>query len=340
MLSDLNDAKRRFSESRLKELCDEYAENYPQLRLILERFYGLGKRFTSKALDDFLKKLLLDQEVQLSCSEWIYQYTTPYQFITLLYGVGFAGVANSNGATQFKVHETQPFSPENITIESILVVHDTYADALQLRDVLVSHLDANVDLKKTGLLEDLPGSFAYGDYRAKIAEMQTELKTLSKGTNQAAAFETLVGDVIRLCFFKALSNVQERVRTYEGRSIRDWVAGNHAQSGFWMLVRNRYDALQIIFECKNYVDLKADDFAQVDHYLNDRIGRFCVIVYRGGPEISASYYSHIKEIAIKGGLVLLLGERDIEVLLRQALSGKSSERHLQELFDNMIRKVS
>ena len=65
-----------------------------------------------------------------------------------------------------------------------------------------------------------------------------------------------------------------------------------------------------------------------------------MIAYRGGPEIKPAYYSQIKEIAIKNGLVLLLGERDLEVLLRQAINGKSSERHLQELFDNMVRKVS
>ena len=101
-----------------------------------------------------------------------------------------------------------------------------------------------------------------------------------------------------------------------------------------------YNATQIIFECKNYTELSADDFAQVDHYMNDRIGRFCVLACRGGPEIKPAYYSHIREVAIKGGLVLLLGERDVETLLRQAINGKSSERHLQELFDNMVRKVS
>jgi len=87
----------------------------------------------------------------------------------------------------------------------------------------------------------------------------------------------------------------------DGRSIRDWVAGNHSQSGFWKLIRDRYIATQVIFECKNYNDLSADDFAQVDHYLNDRIGHFGVIAYRGGPEIKPAYYSQIKEIAIKNG---------------------------------------
>jgi len=94
---------------------------------------------------------------------------------------------------------------------------------------------------------------------------------------------------------------------WTGRSIRDWVAGNHSQSGFWKLIRDRYIATQVIFECKNYNDLSADDFAQVDHYLNDRIGPLWSDSIPGGPEIKPAYYSQIKEIAIKNGLVLLLG---------------------------------
>ena len=105
--------------------------------------------------------------------------------------------------------------------------------------------------------------------------------------------------IIRLCFFRSLSNAEARVRTVDGRSIRDWITGNHSQSGFWKLVRDRYGATQIIFECKNYRELAADDFAQVSHYLNDRIGHFAVIVYRGGPEIKQTYFAHLKEIAIK-----------------------------------------
>jgi hypothetical protein len=248
---------------------------------------------------------------------------------------------NPKGDVQFKTQDTQPFNPDQISQDSVLVIHDSYADALQLRDILVTTLDESVELKRTGLIEELPHSFEFGqEYRNKLEELQGSLELLPRGKDDAAGFETIIGEVIRLCFFRSLSNVEPRVRTVDGRSIRDWIAGNHSQLGFWKLIRDRYDATQVIFECKNYNELSADDFAQVDHYLNDRIGRFCVIAYRGGPEIKQAYYSHIKEIAIKNGLVLIFGERDIEVLLRQAINGKSSERHLQEMFDNMVRKVS
>src|SRR2546426_10163778 len=60
---DLNEARRSFSENRLKELADEYADNYPLLSVVLTRFYGLGTEYTVGSIEDFIKKLLVDNEV-------------------------------------------------------------------------------------------------------------------------------------------------------------------------------------------------------------------------------------------------------------------------------------
>jgi hypothetical protein len=74
--------------------------------------------------------------------------------------------------------------------------------------------------------------------------------------------------------------------------------------------------------------------------MNDTIGRLAVLVFRGG-EIKKHYYDHVRRIAAeKRGLVLFLTDRDIDILLRQAINGKSSEAHLQESFDRTVREVS
>ena len=88
-LEDLFHAKKRFSDSRFKDLCDEYADNYPQLQMVLTRFYGLADRFTVKAIDDFIKKLLVDEEIKIHCGKWIFKYTQPDLFIQLLFDIGF-----------------------------------------------------------------------------------------------------------------------------------------------------------------------------------------------------------------------------------------------------------
>jgi hypothetical protein len=40
------------------------------------------------------------------------------------------------------------------------------------------------------------------------------------------------------------------------------------------------------------------------------------------------------------GLVLILRESDVKTFLRQALNGKQSEQHLQDIFDNTERLIS
>jgi hypothetical protein len=75
--------------------------------------------------------------------------------------------------------------------------------------------------------------------------------------------------------------------------------------------------------------------------MNDVIGRVALLIHRGGPELKKSYMEHIRRIrSDKAGIVLVLGERDLEVFLRQALNGKKSEGHLQDLFDRTVRDIS
>jgi hypothetical protein len=64
-----------------------------------------------------------------------------------------------------------------------------------------------------------------------------------------------------------------------------------------------------------------------------------VIVFRGN-EVKPHYYSHVQRVAGSGGMILMLTGRDVNILLRQALNGKSSESHLQELFDRAVRQTS
>jgi hypothetical protein len=137
-----------------------------------------------------------------------------------------------------------------------------------------------------------------------------------------------------------LTNVEPKVRDIEGRVIRDWIAANTAASGFWEMVRHRYEATQIIWECKNYQNLDAGAFHQAAYYMTREIGRFLVLCFRG--EVKTHYYEHIKRIAAEknGGITLLLTDRDLDVFIRQAINGKSREEHIREIYDRTVREIS
>ena len=122
---------------------DEYAENYPQIALVLSRFYGLGSEFTLGGIKDFITKLLIDIEIQAYCSSWIYNYSKTVQLTRLLYNIGFFGIKNSSGF-QFRSLGPSSSSPPPITSSTNIVIHPSYVDALDLRPSLISSLDTEL----------------------------------------------------------------------------------------------------------------------------------------------------------------------------------------------------
>jgi hypothetical protein len=339
-LEDLETARKKFSEGRLKDLSDEYADNYPRLGIILSKFYGLGTEYTITAIDDFSRKLLVDDEVKDACGSWIYNYSSPELLIKLLYDLGFFGIKNDDGVV-FKSSESTLAMMPTLTNRSVIVIHPTYANALSLHDALMNSMGDEVHLRQSGIVTDLPESTTLRVYNAKIMSLQSKLANLAHGDKGATEYENIVEDLLKLCFHRALTNVQPKVRDVSGKVIRDVIASNYSTIPFWEMLRIKYGATQLIFECKNYRDLSADDFHQAAYYMNDAIGRAAFIAHRGPAELKKGYLDHIRRIhSDDKGIVLILGEKDLEIFLRQALNGKKSEAHLQDLFDRTVREIS
>jgi hypothetical protein len=340
-VEDIQISKGRFSQNRLKDLADEYSENYPQIQLVLNKFYGLGRRFTTAGVTAFIQKLLVDEDVRQYCGEWIYSYTEPERFMDLLYDIGFWGI-ESDGIVQYRALGSHTAVLPALNNETTVIVHPSYSDALNLLNETISSLDENTPLQGTNVFNDLPDAITLSTYVDKLLQLQNELKTLPPGDQTAAQYEDLVGEIIRLCFRHALTNVEPKVRDVEGRVIRDWIAANRATSGFWEMVRQRYGATQVIWECKNYKELDPGAFHQAAYYMTEAIGRFVVLAFRGHI-IKPHYYEHIKRIAAEkqGGVVLLLRDQDLDTFLRQAINGgEIKEDYIHDIFDLTTRMIS
>ncbi len=339
--SDLTAAETRYSTSRLKDLGDEYAENFPNISIVLEYFYGLGNEFTIAAIENFIQKLMLEDKIKNHCAAWFYEYTTPFQFIELFHSIGFIGLKDSKDNISYKDIGLEANSKPTIDRATTFVVHPTYSAALNLRPIILYNLSDDTLLQHEGILEDLPESFGLDEYKEALKKTLAELKKLPVGKDGAAQFEDIVGRVIKFCFFKSLTNVQPKERTIEGSVIRDWVASNRAHNGFWEVIRNKHGATQVFWECKNYADLSADDFHQAQYYMNKTSGQFGVIAFRGN-KVKDCYVKHIANIANRNdsGIVLPLTQNDLEVFLRQAIKGTYKEAHIQDKYDGIVRQIS
>ncbi len=339
MLEDLYKGRRRFSDSRLKDLGDEYQENYAHLNVVLGKFYGLGTRWTLRSLADLLARMLIDDDVKSACKGWIYSYSSAETFARLLYDIGFLGFKrDSNSPPVYRALGPTETTPPPLRQGTDLVIHPSYWEALDLQDVLVREFSGEAAFGRPGVQFDLPGALDFEIYQEQLQGLLQELKELPEGKESAARFEDLVGDVLRLCFFRVLANVEDQVREVDGVVRRDWVAANRAEAGFWRLLRDRYAATQVVFECKNYEDLSAGDFQQASYYFSAAGGRVVFLVFRG--EVKNHYYAHVKRCAERDGLVMLLNVKDLSVFVRQALKGHVKDEHLQDRYDTTIRKIS
>lgn len=99
------------------------------------------------------------------------------------------------------------------------------------KTAITIYLDAKY---QSNSLPILPQLFAYVGPNLDVEELldtrQRPFK--SRGESHASSYEDIVGDVIRLCFFRSLTNVEPKVRDVDGRVVRDWIAANRSTSGF------------------------------------------------------------------------------------------------------------
>ncbi|MBN2021303.1 MAG: hypothetical protein JW809_00780 [Pirellulales bacterium] len=268
----------------------------------------------------------------------LFSYTAPHQFVALLYGIGFWGIRNQN-EVEYRSLGARSSTLPPIGAMTHLVIHPTYREALDLQDKVIDTLDDAVALQKDGLVIDLPEAIDLTEYHDAVAALLQEIDEISPGDDEQSQYEDWVGEVIRLCFFRALTNLERQSCDADGRVRRDWIVSNRANSGFWEMVRARYNATQVIWECKNVPSLQSDDFQQMNYYLTPQVGRFGILCFRG--EIKNHYYQHIKRISSnKDGVVILLTDKDMKVFLHQASKGKVKESHIQDIYDRTIRQIS
>jgi len=335
---DVINACERFSTNKLKDLADEFAENYPNIQLVLELFYGLATEYTLAAIENFIEKLIIDKNTTRYCKDWIFEAASAQKFVSLFFGIGFLGIKDGKNWVFKTTSGDAAFMP-SILAATTVRIHPAYHAALHLREVLLPAISNETILKVSGILQELPGNISFDGYHNALQGLLDRIDYIAHGKEGASEFEDWVGEVITLCFFRSLTNVQPKVRDLMGVVVRDWIASNRAVAGFWEMVRIKYHATQIIWECKNYKKLKADDFHQASYYINDVGGKFVVIAYRG--EHETSYFRHIQKIAHeRQGIVLLLTEKDLRVFIRQALHGRGREDHINQLYDTMVRSLA
>ena len=195
--------------------------------------------------------------------------------IQSLYSIGFIGIRDGTAGTFIFCHDGRAPDREFSAPDRILV-HPCYWMALNCtRNILTP--DEAEDIYDE---YDIEISSETPEIRnRKITELITQLDKIEEGTTGASDFENWCHKAIRICFAKGLNNLELQPNKH-ANFRRDVVGTNLGDGNSWRRIYDDYGTRQVIFEIKNYKDLKAADFQQIQSYLTGEYGRLGFIVTR------------------------------------------------------------
>ena len=132
---------------------------------------------------------------------------------------------------------------------------------------------------------------------------------------------------------------QKKLRQFNGRKRIDIRYRNADEAGFFAeLTRHDVKAPYIIIECKNYKsDPDNPEFDQLSGRLNERIGRFGLMVVRNLVD-RARMEAHCMDLRIKQEWVLVLDDDDVVAMLEAHLRAdvNAVDRRLREKFELLL----
>lgn len=105
-------------------------------------------------------------------------------------------------------------------------------------------------------------------------------KEIPLGMGGLRRYEDLVRDAIGYGFTGYLDNGRMQERIWAGTQVRDVVFDNTGETLFFKHVRDRFQAVTLVFECKNKETLEPSDFHQIEARLSDATGNVGIICYR------------------------------------------------------------
>lgn len=280
IVEDLEYAAKAISVTRLEDLWKEYQKVFPSINFAVNAFangepelkigdaINLINSVVETTKDSLPRDVLAD--VRLLEVSGLLQG---------LYSVGFLGVHEDSASTFTFCHDGR--TPNKAFVESDRVlVHPCYWLGLNLSRNALKPEEAE---KITDEYEIKISSFTPEIRSAKIGKIVSQVNEIPTGREGESEFENWCIDALGIVFAQHLSSIE---RHPNGAAVqrRDIVARNRESSEFWRRVKSDYAVRQVIFEVKNYTDIGATEFRQVQSYLTGQYGKLGFIITRDGDE--------------------------------------------------------
>ena len=334
---DVESISLSISESRLSDLIKEYEAVFPGLGIVLSAFRGTSPFRELGPLISELDQLLDENDYSEVGSGDLAVLGSGEVIFNALYSIGFLGFRDTiSGFITFR-HDGGAADVGTKDPHQATAIHPCYWKALGLNEAnmpieIVAEIHDEYEAKAEPEAQDIR--------TRQLGSLISELSNVPVGPEGAARFEEWVFRSIRILFQGALMNPELKPNK-NAIQRRDIVATNMAQSGFWRRIFEDYQSRQVIFEVKNYADLKFEDYRQALSYMTNQYGRFLILVCRSGAEtvggteqgwIKTMYHEHERVILTLPAMTLARCLRKVRNAKRLSYSEEQLSKRL-DLFE-------
>jgi GTPase SAR1 family protein len=272
---DIQSTAKEISRVRLDDLIKEYSVIIPSSAELISIFNGFSATFSFTFIEGMLHEFINSTTTSRKSQSDMVFFDSPEELVKSLYGIGFLGIKDKESDAYSFSHDGKD-SGLNISATTILHIHPCYHSSLNVKNV------AYTDSEAEEIYDDYKievASLSQEQRNKKVGQLVSKINDIDTGAEDASEFESWCLDAISMIFAGDLQNI----RTHPNKNSpqrRDIVATNASNDGVWKRIYDDYSTRTVVFEVKNFVDLKPDSYRQLASYLIDNHGRLGFIIYR------------------------------------------------------------
>jgi hypothetical protein len=273
--TDINDSARSISENRLADLVKEYESQVPGLPKLVAQFSNNSPVLSVQEAAIEVDLVTSTDEYEARVQQDMMLLSDPVEALRMLYSVGFLGVRDAASGYFIFCHDGRK-PDKDLLMDGQLLVHPCYWMALNLTSTGVDENSTSeiYDEYEVTVKSETP------EARVRmIGLLEAELRDIEEGDAGWSEFEQWCLKVIRVLCATGLRNVQLNGNK-DNLQRRDVIGTNHGETIFWKRVLESYGSRQVLFECKNFRELKREHYWQINSYLSKDYGSIAFFITR------------------------------------------------------------
>jgi len=158
-------------------------------------------------------------------------------------------------------------------------------------------------------------------------KLMKSLASCSPGKAECYVYQALVGEILECLFTPTLGKPIQELADESEANRRDFIMPNYSEKGFWLFMREKYEADYVVIDAKNYTQkVKKSEILQIANYLKPHgAGLFGIIVSRKGGDSNGCEHTLREQWLIHRKLILVLDDDDITSMLMAKSDGRQAE---------------